>query len=110
MSSDETVSFSLEINVQEGILALRQFTAVMSRSLSLLNRFAGTEDAKEAIAQTQKLIMIMNQARLAILALRAAMFLGAGPMGWALAGVATASLMINAVDVTESFIDADRGD
>ena len=106
--SDEAVSFSLEVNVEEAFIEMRKLNTVIYRTLGLLSKMGGS-DFKQSIAQVQRLIALLNQARLAVTALHAAMYLGAGPLGWALAGVAIGGVVIGGVEYTESMIDSQRG-
>lgn len=94
MSIDETVSFSLEINVEKAYEDLRRYQTLLYRGLGLVRRLTGgDENLEHAISLMQRAIAITNQLRLAMIALHAA----SGPVGWALAlvGLGTAALNLN---------------
>lgn len=84
MSIDETVSFSLEINVEQAAQDVRRLQTLAYRTLGIL-REGGIlpKDIDEVVSKMQRAIGVANQLRLAMIALNAA----SGPMGWALAGV-----------------------
>lgn len=56
------------------------------------------EDVNSAIVHIQRLISIMNQARLAAIALNMA----SGPVGWALAGVGLAATGVMVYEMAEN--------
>ena len=87
MSMDQTVSFSLEVNVEHAETELRRLQTVLYRSLGLLGRMGLPENINELISYVQRVIAVVNQLRLAVLALQAA----SGPIGWALAGIGLAT-------------------
>jgi len=99
MSNDETVSFSLEVNVQEGLVELRKLETVLYRSLALADRLglANTAAIRERLAQ-------LNQIRLAYLAVQAARMGAGDPIAWAMAGLSVAEV---AVSIGSSFIRDD---
>jgi len=100
---DYQVSFSLEVNVEQALTDVRKLQTVLYRTLSLLQKFAGEGNVGDAIRKFQRLIMITNQLRLALIALNAA----SGPVGWALALVGVASF---AVTTSEFMYDEFHGD
>ena len=94
MSIDETVSFSLEVNVEQAYTQLRKYQTLLYRSLGLVRRLTGgDENLDRAISLMQRAIAITNQLRLAMIALHAA----SGPVGWGLAaiGIAESALTLN---------------
>lgn len=94
----EEVAFSLILNVEDALTNLNKVNAVISQTAGLLRRVTGDENIQKAAANTQRLISIMNEARITAIALRSALFLGAGPLGAALAGIGVAK---TAMDVVE---------
>jgi hypothetical protein len=95
MSTDETVSFSLEINVEEAMVELRKAQTALFRLLGLLRKHFGDDRFDAVISKIMELITVINQARLALAALQIAMA-GAGPVGWLLAGVGVLSAISSA--------------
>lgn len=100
MSIDETVSFSLEINVGPAYEEIRRLETVFSRSLGLASRLTGSEDLRQSIAVMQRAIAIANQLRLALAALQAARMAAGDPLAWAMAGVAVAGAAVSVYEVT----------
>lgn len=92
MSSDEIVSFSLEVNVEEAYTELRKLQTVLYRSLDIARKLGLPDDISEMASKIQRLIAITNQLRLALIALSVA----SGPLGWALALVGTAGAFVSA--------------
>ena len=91
---DETVSFSLEVNVDKAYESIRRLETVLYRSLSLLKRLSGDENIDRAITHIQELLAYINQLRLAIIALQTA----SGPIGWLLAGIGVASFLVTTLE------------
>lgn len=103
---DQTVSFSLEINVQEAYTELRKVETILYRTMSLIRRMGGTEELDDLVRKIQMTIALVNQLRLTIIALQAA----SGPVGWALAGIGIVSTALTTGDLIGSFnYDATRG-
>ena len=95
MSIDETVSFSLEVNVGKAEDEVRRLLTVLNRTFSLANRMFGTENIPEGIKLMQKATTIANQLRLAYRALQAVRLAAGDPLAWAM-------LVISAAEVTVS--------
>ena len=89
---DETVSFSLEINIEKAYVEIRRFQTLLFRTLNLVQRLSGDEKLDAFVSKLQRLISILNTARLTI----AAFQIAAGPIGWGLAivGLAGTALTI----------------
>jgi len=102
MSEAYPVSFDLEINVEETYADIRKVQMVLYRTLGLLRRFGVGEDVEKNIIKLQRLIMIMNQARLTMIALQA----GSVPIGWAMLGVSVGTAVFSAGDF---FMDVTNG-
>jgi len=84
---DETVSFSLEVNVEKAYEDVRRLQTILFRSLGLVRRLSGSEDLNQAIAVIQRAISIINRLRLALAALQAARMAAGDPLAWILAGI-----------------------
>jgi hypothetical protein len=96
---DEGVSFSLEVNVEPAYENVRRLETAYYRSLSLARRMGLPDNVDFAIAKIQQYIAMMNKLRLTMIALETA----SGPVGWALALIGAASLMMDVADFgTES--------
>ena len=78
--ADETVSFSLEINVEKAYENIRKLETVLYRSMGLLQQLTGSPEIDRALAQIQSVIVALNQLRLVIAQLQAV----SGPIGWAM--------------------------
>ncbi len=95
MSEEETVTFNLELNVEQCIDNIRQIEALLYRTMGLLHRLNLPDDIEQGIARLQRLIMTIRLTHTALIALEAA----SGPLGWALAGVGIVSAAWTAYDV-----------
>ncbi len=97
-AGDETVSFSLELNVEQGMENSRKLLMVASRALSVMERTGLLpEEAQKTIAQLRRAVALLNQIRLMMLAIRSA----EGPIGWAIAGVSVAEVAVSSADYFE---------
>lgn len=105
MSEDHVVSFSLEVNVEEALTNIRRAQTLIYRTLGLMRRLGMPEDLNAAMITMQKLITVMNQLRLAAIALQAA----SGPIGWALAAVSIGTTAVTMMDFGNSVYDQTRG-
>lgn len=92
---DEGVSFSLEVNVEKAYENIRKLQTVLYRTLGLLRRFGLPEEIDAQIMKIQRLIMLLNELRLTMIAVHTA----AGPIGWALAGLGVATFAFDAGDL-----------
>jgi hypothetical protein len=99
---DTSVSFSLEINLEEAYTQLRKLQTITYRSLGLIRRLTGDENLDRAIAKMQKAIMVMNQLRLAYASLQALRMAAGDPLAWAMAGLAAAEAAVSFWDVSNS--------
>jgi len=90
MSTDETVSFSLEVNVAPAYEEIRRLQTVLYRTLGLIRRISGDDDLNTLIDYTMRAITMMNTLRLVV----AAFYAASGPIGWAMFGVAAATSLI----------------
>jgi hypothetical protein len=95
MSEDQTVSFSLEVNVEPAYENIRKLETVLYRSLRLAARLTGNENLQEAMEVMQEAIATANKLRLAYAALQAARMAAGDPLAWALAGVAIGELAVD---------------
>ena len=96
MSVEEhVISFSLEVNVDDLYQNIRRVQALIFRTISLLRRMGLPEEVDAAIVKLQRLITILNMARLTIIAYQAA----SGPIGWAMFAVGAAATIASAGDL-----------
>ena len=93
MSSDETVSFSLELNIEEAMVGIRKVQAGINRIISILRQYIGDPTIDGALAKLQDFLIMVNQVRLALAALDAATL--TSPSGILLAGVAAISAFVS---------------
>lgn len=92
---DHTVSFSLEVNVEKAYENVRRLQTVFYRTLSLARRMGLPENLEAQIRVIQRLINILNQLRLAYIAVRAARMAAGDPIAWAMAGVSVATFAMD---------------
>jgi hypothetical protein len=97
---DETVSFSLEVNVEKAYEEVRRLQTVLSRSLGLAARLTGSEDLRKSIVRMQRTIAVANQLRLALAALQAARMAAGDPLAWALAGLSVTEVGVSMYEMT----------
>ena len=95
MSMEETVTFNLELNVEQVIDNVRRLETLVYRTVGLLGRLGLPENIDQAIAKFQRLIMVIRLLHTSIIALQAA----TGPLGIALALVGIASAAISMTDL-----------
>jgi hypothetical protein len=100
--SENEVAFSLVLNVEGALNQLNKVHTVLSKSLNLFSRMTGDENIQRGIANLQHLIGVINQARIAAMALRNALFLGAGPLGLALAGISVGITAMNVLEYAQT--------
>lgn len=93
--TEETVTFNLELNVEQTVSELRRVEGLLFRSLGLLRRLSGNEDINAAISKIQRLVLVIRLAHSAIIALQAA----SGPLGWAWAITGMGAAALTAGDV-----------
>jgi len=96
VSTDEGVSFSLEVNVEPAYTSLRRIQTLLYRTLGLFRRFGLPENVDRAIAKWQNFIMVLNQARLAVAAFQAA----TGPIGIGLAVLGVVTTVVTASELS----------
>ena len=93
--SEETVTFNLEINVEQAFSTVRKLELIAYRTINLLRRMGLPENVDDAIAKVQRFIMTVRLAHSAILAFEAA----SGPIGWIMAGLGIAATVLTAGDI-----------
>ena len=96
MSSEE-VSFTFQLTVDEAVTELRRIQTVAYQYLALARRLGLPDEIDAQVVKVQRLIMLLNSARLAAIALHAA----SGPVGWALAGVGLVATGLTAYEMAE---------
>lgn len=100
--SEESVTFNLELNVEQAYANVRRLETLIYRSLALAGRLGLPENIDAAIAKVQRMAMMIRLLHTSIIALEAA----SGPIGWALAGVGLAGFAISTGDL---IYDVTRG-
>ena len=94
MSSEETVTFNLELNVEQAISEIRRLETLLFRSIALARRLGLPEDIDSAVYKIQRLIMVVRLAHSTLIAFQTA----SGPIGWALAIVGGLTAVASASD------------
>jgi len=92
-TTDESVSFSLEINVDRAVSEIQRTMTGVNRLLSILGKYIGDPTIDGAIRKLQDFLTIINQVRLALLALDVVTL--ASPSSWLLAGVSAVSAFVS---------------
>jgi hypothetical protein len=90
--ADESVSFSLEVNVTKAYEDIRRLQTVFYRTLGLVRRLSGDENLNRTIDIMQRAIATANRLRLAMAALQAARMAAGDPIAWATAGISFAEV------------------
>ena len=98
--NDETVSFSLEVNVEPAEKSIRRLQTLLYQTLGLLRRMGLSEEADQLIRQIQQIIGWLNRLRLLALLTQASM----GPIGWALLAVGVATLAYDITAEVEGYV------
>ena len=100
MSIDETVSFSLEVNVGKAEDDVRRLQTVFYRTLSLAERLTGDENLQRGIRVMEEAIAVSNRLRLALAALQTARMAAGDPLAWAMAGLSFADVGVSVFEVS----------
>lgn len=99
MSSEETISFSLEVNVEAAEINVRRLLATLNRAVHIVRRLGGgNEDLEMLMEMMNRSIRVANQLRLALYALQMARMSAGDPLAWAFAGTVVVSTAINVTD------------
>jgi len=94
-AEDHSVTFNLELNVEQVIENIRKYETLLYRSLALAKRLGLPEDISQQIEKIRQLIMAIRLAHTSMIALEAA----SGPVGWALATVGAVSAALTFGDM-----------
>ena len=96
MSESLAVNIDLELSVTPATTnTLRQVNTLMMQSASLLRRLGFSEDINTSVMAFQRLIMMANRARLALMAFQAARLAAGDPIAWGLAVVSGANVLLD---------------
>jgi hypothetical protein len=94
MSEQQTVSFSLELDIANSYSEIRKLELVLYRTVALLNRLGMSENMKHGIQDIMRMIATIRMLHRALQTLHAAYTAGmaANPLTWPLAilGIVTA--------------------
>ena len=93
--AEETITFNLELNVEQTIHEIRRLETLLFRTISLLRRLGLPENVSETAAKIQRLIMTIRMLHTALVALETA----TGPIGWALAVVGIGTAVVSFGDL-----------
>lgn len=100
---DETVSFTLQLNVEDTDKQLQKLQATLYRTLDLAQKLGMPADLSQAISIIQRQISALNELRLAILAVQAARLAAGDPVAWAFAAVSVVGATVSLAESTGSF-------
>jgi len=88
---DETVSFSLEVNVEKAYEDIRRVQTIAYRALDLLKQSGLLPEERARTLETiQRAIALANTLRLTLIAMQMA----TGPIGFTMAGLSIVSSMV----------------
>jgi len=99
MSTEETVTFNLELNVEQPLSQVRRLETLLFRTVRLIRRLTGNESLDDALYKVQRFIMVVRLAHSAYIAFQAA----TGPIGWAMAIIAGLTAAASASDFMTSY-------
>jgi len=100
--SEEDVNFTFTLTVDDAVSQLRRVQTIAFQTLGLFRRMGLPENVEAAVAQVQRLISIINQLRLAIVALQVARMAAGDVTAWIGAGVAVTSVGYTVYDTAEN--------
>ncbi len=106
--SEETVSFNLELNVEQAVDNSRKLELILFRGLGLWNRMCrllGVPDDSPIMVITeraQRLVMIIRSLHTAVVMLQAARMAAGDPIAWAMAGLSIGSATMAVADTMTS--------
>jgi len=98
--SEETVTFNLELNVEEAFSNARRIELILFRALGLWNRIMRLlglppdSPLAQGVARIQQFVMLIRTLHTAAMLLQAA----SGPIGWAMAGISVGATVMTAAD------------
>ena len=101
---EETITFNLELNVEKAVSSSRRIELIIFRVLGLWVRvcklFGLPPDspAIQIVQKIQEVTMVLRQLHSTIIFVEAA----SGPIGWAMAGLSAAALVMSVSDITMS--------
>lgn len=98
--SEETVSFSLELNVGQAVDRARELQTAISHALNLTVKLTGDENLKKAVAGIQRYLAWLNRLRLAYRAVQLARMAAGDPLAWALAGISVVETGVSFYEAT----------
>jgi len=102
LSSEETITFNLELNVEKVLSSSRRIEFILFRVFGLWAKFCRLlglpEDSSIMVItqRVQQLTMIVRQLHTSAILLQTA----SGPIGWAMAGISFASLGMSLYEST----------
>jgi hypothetical protein len=104
LSLEETITFNLELNVENALSSSRRVELIIFRALGLWVRLCKLfglppdSPAIQIVESIQRVTMVLRQLHSTIIFVEAA----SGPIGWAMAGLSAAALVMSVSDITMS--------
>lgn len=92
---DETVSFSLEVNVEKAYEDLRKAEMIIYRISGMVRDLSGDENLDNLMRMLQEATARANQLRLVLAALATARAAGGDPLAWIQLGVSVATVGVD---------------
>ena len=105
MSTEETITFNLELNVEQAFSKTRQIETLLFRVLRLFGRISKIlgipEDspASVIIERIQKIVMMVRLLHTSVILLETA----SGPIGWVKLGVGAATAGVATIDIAQQW-------
>ena len=104
--SEETVTFNLEVNVEQALSNLRQIEGLVFRTLGYIQRLGLPENINQAITIFQRATMAIRLLHSAIIAMQVA----SGPIGWWRLGLSLMGMGLTFSSLTSDLgYDVQRG-
>ena len=101
-TTTETVTFNLELNVEQAFSEVRKYETVLFRTLGLMRRAGLPEDMKASIMLIEQLIMSARMLQTAIAALNVSM--ATSPAGVVLGGMGIMMAGVSAIEAGQMYM------
>ena len=90
------IDYKLTVDTTKVLRDIQILNTVFNRTISILRKMGLPENIMQAITFIQRMIALLNQLRLTMLALQAA----SGPYGWTMALLSLAGTQLTAADMS----------
>jgi hypothetical protein len=97
MSEEETVTFNLELNVEQAYSNMRRLELLLYRTIALARRFGLPDNVTEWFYLVQRAVLSIRMLQTSLMML----YTASGPVGWALGIVGLSSAAMTMGDTIE---------